>query len=157
MEILSSAFHDGEAIPEQYSYDGRNTSPPLELRDVPENAESLALVVEDPDAPNGTFCHWVLYNVPPRTTRIAAGVAPDETLGDGSRQGVNDFGAVGYGGPRPPSGTHRYYFRLYALDTMPDLDNPVKRQDLQGATEGHVLAEAQLMGTYSKTQARGAD
>src|SRR5438046_3140348 len=115
MEIRSSAFGDGETIPDLYSYNDQNSSPPLELRSVPENAEDLALVVEDPDAPSGTFCHWVLYNIPPRTAQIAAGIPREAVLGDGAKQGVNDFGEIGYGGPRPPSGTHRYIFRLYAL------------------------------------------
>jgi len=157
MEIRSSAFDDGAPMPDQFAKDGGNTSPPLEFRDVPAGAHALALVIEDPDAPSGLFCHWVLYDVPPQTPGLEPGVPPKEVLHDGSVQGTNDYGEIGYGGPRPPSGTHRYLFRLFALNKTLDLQGSVNRQDLLNAIEGHVVDECQLMGTYAAKQAKGAD
>jgi Raf kinase inhibitor-like YbhB/YbcL family protein len=150
MEIRSTAFENGAAIPDRHAKEKGNTSPALEFGDVPAHAHSLALLVEDPDAPSGLFCHWVIYDMPPEIGGLEEGVPPSEVLHDGSVQGQNDFGDIGYGGPRPPSGTHRYFFRLFALDKTLDLQGTVKRQDLRDAMEGHVLAECELMGTYAK-------
>jgi Raf kinase inhibitor-like YbhB/YbcL family protein len=150
MEIRSSAFDDGAPIPDEHAKEKGNSSPPLEFRDVPAHTHALALVVEDPDAPSGLFCHWILYDLPPHTTSLEAGIPAKEILPDGSVQGTNDFGDIGYGGPRPPSGTHRYYFRLYALDKQLDLQGTVKHDDMQQAMHGHILEECQLMGTYAK-------
>jgi len=150
MEIDSSAFRDGQAIPEKFTCDGADRSPPLSWSGVPEGTGSLALIVDDPDAPGGTFVHWVLFNLPAASTDLPAGVEGQKVRADGSRQGRNGFGNIGYGGPCPPGGTHRYYFKLYALDTLLELGAGAGKQDLLEAMEGHVLAEGQLMGTYRR-------
>jgi Raf kinase inhibitor-like YbhB/YbcL family protein len=118
---------------------------------VPEGTKSLAMISDDPDAPMGTWVHWVLFNVPPDTTGLPEKVPTDEVLPGGARHGITDFGRHGYGGPCPPSGTHRYYFKLYALDTVLDLSGKITKDDLLGAMEGHILAEGQLMGKYKRS------
>ncbi len=148
MNIASKAFATGTEIPSKYTCQGVNVSPPLEIGEVPGEAKSLALVVDDPDAPRGTWVHWVLYNLPPSTRSVAEGVATAALAG--ARDGRNDWKVTGYRGPCPPSGSHRYFFRLYALDTfLPDLHEPTKAA-LEKAMEGHVLAEASWMGVYRK-------
>lgn len=148
--LTSSAFAEGAAIPSKYTCDGRDVSPPLAWSGVPAGAQSLALVVDDPDAPDPaapkmTWVHWVLYDIPPATTAIAEGAEPP-----GAKDGMNDWKRTGYGGPCPPVGRHRYFFKLYALDrALPDLHRPTKAQ-LEAAMKGHVLAEARLIGTYQK-------
>jgi Raf kinase inhibitor-like YbhB/YbcL family protein len=145
MKISSSAVQaSGQLLP-QYTCDGENQNPPLTFSEVPVEAKSLVLILEDPDAPGGTFTHWLLYDMSPATLQIPDG-APPMT----GNAGTNDFGGVGYGGPCPPSGTHRYYFRLYALDITLGLPQGASRQQLQTAMEGHVMAAAELMGTYAK-------
>jgi len=150
LTITSAAFNEGDMIPSQYTCDGADVSPPLAWTGVPQGTKSLALIADDPDAPMGTWVHWVLYNLPPDTAGLPENVPPDETLPNGARQGVNDFKKFGYGGPCPPGGTHRYFFKLYALDTMLALSGRVTKQDLLQAMEGHILAEAQLMGKYQR-------
>lgn len=144
MTISSTAFQSHEPIPAEYGYDGKNVNPPLAFSDVPQQAQSLALIVEDPDAPSGIFTHWILYNIAPATLQVQPGGTPI-----GAQQATNDFGQQAYGGPRPPSGTHRYVFKLFALDTQLDLPSATKRADFQAAIEGHIIDQAELTGTFS--------
>ena len=150
LEITSSVFSEGEMIPTRYTCDGPDVSPDLAWSGIPETAQSLALICDDPDAPMGTWVHWVLFNIPVGANGLPAKIAPDATLEDGAQQGTNDFGRLGYGGPCPPGGTHRYFFKLYALDTRLDLASGITKAQLVDAMEGHVLAEAQLMGKYKR-------
>ncbi|MDA8107734.1 MAG: YbhB/YbcL family Raf kinase inhibitor-like protein [Betaproteobacteria bacterium] len=149
-KLTSSAFAEGGAIPSKYTCDGSDVSPPLAWSGVPAGAKSLALIVDDPDAPDPaapkmTWVHWVVYEIPPSQSAIAEGAQPP-----GAKGGLNDWKRTGYGGPCPPIGRHRYFFKLYALDTMlPDLGRATKAQ-LEKAMQGHVLAEARLIGTYQK-------
>ncbi|MBN2007362.1 MAG: YbhB/YbcL family Raf kinase inhibitor-like protein [Anaerolineae bacterium] len=146
--LSSPAFVHENAIPPQYTCDGNNLSPALEWSEPPAGTQSLALIVDDPDAPAGTWVHWVVYNIPPdaRGFAEAYSAGPD----DGSRNGKNSSRNLGYDGPCPPSGTHRYFFKLYALDTLLDLDSGATAAQLLKAVEGHVLAQAELMGTYAR-------
>lgn len=148
--VTSPAFEDGGMIPKQYTCDGEDISPPLNISGVPTEARSLAMVADDPDAPAGTWVHWVLYNLPPGTTELPENMPVDEKIQNGAKHGVTDFGGFGYGGPCPPSGTHRYYFKMYALDTMLDLSGRVTKAEVIKAMQGHVLAEGQLMGRYQR-------
>jgi Raf kinase inhibitor-like YbhB/YbcL family protein len=150
ISVSSSAFEEGGMIPSKYTCDGKDISPPLKWEGVPEGTKSIALISDDPDAPMGTWVHWVMWNVPPDAQGLPENVPPDSPLPDGSRQGITDFGRPGYGGPCPPSGTHRYYFKVYALDTVLELPTSARKGDLLKAVEGHVLAEGQLMGRYSR-------
>ena len=150
MKLESSAFEEGQAIPKQYTCDGVNVSPPLEWRGVPKNAKTLAIICDDPDAPAGTWVHWVLYNLPAGDMGLIENAPRTEKLTGGGLQGKNDFGKSGYGGPCPPSGTHRYFFKLYALDAELDLKPGAMKSDLLKAMEGHVVAQGQLMGTYRR-------
>ena len=150
MELMSPAFPDSTAIPRKYSCDGDDVSPPLEWEGVPAGTESFVLIVDDPDAPGKTFVHWVIYELPGNARSLQENYPRQEVDSDGSRQGTNDFGKIGYGGPCPPGGEHRYYFKLYALDTTLDSDPGLSKQDLLRRMEGHVVAEAQLMGSYSR-------
>lgn len=157
--LASSTFADGTPIPTQHTCDGIDQPPALAWTGVPASAQSLALIVDDPDAPDPkapkmVYVHWVLYNIPPGAHGLEEGVKP-ETLPSGTRQGKNDWKRTGYGGPCPPIGCHRYYFKLYALDTvLPDLREPTK-DALLAAMEGHVIAETQLMGTYERGSTSG--
>jgi Raf kinase inhibitor-like YbhB/YbcL family protein len=148
MTIMSPAFLYGGMIPAIYTADGADRSPPLYVSSIPETARSLALICDDPDAPGGTWVHWVLFNIPPNTKELKEGLPTDARLPDGSLQGVNDFGSLGYGGPAPPSGTHRYVFSLYALDCILDLQPGCRKYDLVAAMQGHTLAETQCIGQY---------
>lgn len=150
IKVTSTAFTEGGMIPKEYTCDGADISPPLSWSGVPEEARSLALISDDPDAPAGTWVHWVLFNIPVDPNELPAHVPLDQTLADGAQNGVSDFGRFGYGGPCPPGGTHRYFFKLYALDTMLDLSGRVTKKDLLSAMEGHILAEGQLMGKYRR-------
>ena len=151
MRISSSGFEPGAPIPTPFSCDGGNQSPGLQWSEIPVNTRSFALIVDDPDAPRGTWVHWVLFNLPADAVELAPGVPPNPELPSGARQGVNDSGDVGYGGPCPPrGGPHRYYFRLYALDSTLNLPPGINRPDLDQAMTGHILAEATLMGTYQR-------
>ena len=148
--LSSSVFDEGEMIPSKYTCDGDDVSPPLQWSGVPDDAESLALICDDPDAPGKTWVHWVLFNLPPDTTSLEEEFPTDERLENGILQGITDFGRHGYGGPCPPGGTHRYYFKLYALDTTLDLGPDAKKSDVVGAMDGHILAEGQMMGKYQR-------
>ena len=150
IKVTSPAFAEGEMIPAEYTADGRNISPPLEWSDAPEGTKSIALINDDPDAPMGTWVHWVVYNLPADVTSLEENVLPEETLSNGAMQGTTDFGRIGYGGPAPPSGTHRYFFKVYALDTMLDLAAGATKGRVESAMAGHVLAEGQLMGKYKR-------
>lgn len=150
ISLTSSAFRQGELIPEEYTCDGRNISPPLQWSHVPEGAKSLAMIVDDPDAPRGLFTHWIIYNIPPDELEFTENVEKDKTLPNGARQGVNDAGKIGYTGPCPPSGTHRYFFRIYALDSTLDLEPGVNRKQFDDALRGKTIAQGELMGTYKK-------
>jgi hypothetical protein len=151
-ELTSTAFEQGEPIPEKYSCDGEDISPPLAWGDPPAGTQSLALVMDDPDAPGGTWDHWILFNISPNLRELqenlpitGKNVDPDAIF-----VGNNSWGRAGYGGPCPPSGTHRYFFKLYALDTTINLLPGATKQQLLNAMDGHILAEAELMGTFSR-------
>ncbi len=150
-ELKSTAFENGGFIPKKYTCDGPDVSPPLSWTDPPEETRSLALICDDPDAPMGTWVHWVLFGVPPEIRELPEGVPTEKTLPWGGKQGRNDFGRIGYGGPCPPRGpAHRYFFRLYALDIEPDLSPGATKRELLRAIEGHILAETELMGRYGR-------
>jgi Raf kinase inhibitor-like YbhB/YbcL family protein len=150
LRITSSAFEEGALIPPKYTCDGENVSPPLKWETVPEGTKSIALISDDPDAPMGTWVHWVLFNVPGETKELAENVPPDKTLTNGASQGTNDFRKIGYGGPCPPGGTHRYFFRIYALDAQIDLPAGATKPELLKAIQGHILGQGQLMGKYKR-------
>ncbi len=150
IEVTSTAFEEGGAIPVRYTCDGLDVSPPLSWSSPPEGTRSVALIADDPDAPRGTFVHWVIYNLPPDTHELPEDVPEQETLPSGAAQGVNGAGGVGYMGPCPPGGTHRYLFKVYALDTSLDLGAGATKEDLADLMEGHILAEGRLMGTYRR-------
>ena len=150
IKIKSEAFEEGGMIPKKYTCDGEDASPPLSWTGVPEGTEALALICDDPDAPVGTWVHWVIFNIPPDTTGLSENIPPERVLESGARQGRNDFGNIGYGGPCPPRGTHRYYFKLYALDKKVDLEPGATKDELLKAMEGHILAEGRLMGRYKR-------
>jgi len=144
-KITSSAFdHEGN-IPSRYTCDGMDINPPLRIENTPPSAKSLALIVDDPDAPAKTWVHWVAWNIDPKIVEIKENSVPK-----GAVQGINDFRKHNYGGPCPPSGTHRYYFKLYALDTVLDLGNHAEKPDLEKAMKGHIIAQTELMGKYKR-------
>ncbi|MCS7132625.1 MAG: YbhB/YbcL family Raf kinase inhibitor-like protein [Aigarchaeota archaeon] len=149
--LTSSAFRDEEEIPDKYTCEGADISPPLRWEGYPKETISFVLIVEDPDAPSGTFMHWVIYNIPADVNELDEGVPKVERLPFGALQGVNDFNEVGYSGPCPPPGKpHRYVFKMYALDTMLDLEPGASEDDVFKAMSGHILAEATLTGIYSR-------
>ena len=156
LEITSPAFSHNEAIPSKYTCDDKDISPALEWSGLPEGTKSVALIVDDPDAPDPaapkmTWVHWVLYNIPPSATGLAEAVEA-QNLPQGTKEGLNDWRRTGYGGPCPPIGRHRYFHKLYALDVvLPDLGNPTKK-DLERAMEGHIIARAELVGTYQRSR-----
>ena len=152
MRLASPAFAEGQPIPAVYTCEGRDVSPPLEWTGTPPATNSFALISDDPDAPGKTWVHWVVYNLPPGTSRLEEGMPTGLELPDGARQGRTDFGRTGYGGPCPPSGTHRYFFKLYALDALLTLPPQATKAQVEAAMRGHVLAEAALMGTYRRAQ-----
>lgn len=155
LEITSTAISPESSIPEVYSKEGGNVSPPIAWTGVPPETRSLVLIVDDPDAPKGLFTHWIVYGLTPKTTSLAEHQPVGGDLPNGARQGLNGVGETGYTGPNPPSGTHRYFFHLYALDTDTDVPSGLSRQEIDGAVEGHILEEATLMGRYTfreKTQ-----
>ena len=151
MKITSAAFRDDGEIPRKYTCDGEDISPPIEWNDVPTEAKTVALICDDPDAPRKDFTHWVLFDRPAAARTLQEHVAPRQELPDGGRQGKNDFGKVGYGGPCPPSGSHRYRFRLYALDAELGLPPSATRKDVETAMTGHVLETAELTGVYARS------
>jgi Raf kinase inhibitor-like YbhB/YbcL family protein len=150
IQLTSSAFTQGNPIPAVYTCNGKNISPPLEWADSPSGTQGLALIVDDPDAPGGTWTHWVIYNLPASKISLDEGIHPLERLPDGSLNGKNSWGKLGYGGPCPPSGTHRYFFKLYALDHPLSLSPGASAAQLVKAMQGHILATAELMGTYRR-------
>lgn len=151
LELTSAAFQEGATIPKQHTGDGADSSPSLEWTDPPQGTKSLALICDDPDAPRGTWVHWVIFNLPADIRELSEAVSTAKTLANGARQGKNDFGNVGYGGPAPPRGKpHRYYFKLYALDTTLDLAAGATKDQLLAAMKGHVLDEGQLIGRYGR-------
>ena len=150
-QITSAAFAEGAAIPRRFTGQGDDISPPLAWDHAPAGTRSFALVCDDPDAPAGTWIHWVVYDIPADTTSLPEAVAAERKLASGAVQGTNSWGRLGYGGPMPPSGTHRYFFKIYALDTELDLEPGQTRKTLLEAMKGHVLAEAQLMGRYTRS------
>lgn len=155
MRLSSRAFSEGGAIPSQYSCEGSDISPHLQWEGVPDNTRSLVLIVDDPDAPDPkapkmTWVHWVLYNLPPETRELPEAIVPAD-LPAGTGEGVNDWKRTGYGGPCPPIGRHRYFHKLYALDTLLDGLNRPTKVEVERAMKGHVIAQAVLMGTYIKS------
>ena len=151
LELTSPAFAEGQAIPVKHTCDGSDVSPALEWAGAPPGTRSYALIADDPDAPMGTWVHWVLYGLPGTTTSLPENVVASEMLSGGARQGLTDFRRVGYGGPCPPPGKpHRYFFKLYALDTELALKPRATKAELVSAMTGHVLAEGTLMGTYGR-------
>jgi Raf kinase inhibitor-like YbhB/YbcL family protein len=144
LKLTSPAFRNNETIPAKYTCDGNNVNPQLEIAGIPEDAKSLALIMDDPDAPSGTWVHWLVWNISP-ISRIS-----EEDVPTGAVEGITSFGKSGYGGPCPPSGTHRYFFKLYALDAKLDLNQNAKKPDLENAIKGHILAKTELIGLYSR-------
>jgi Raf kinase inhibitor-like YbhB/YbcL family protein len=150
LKLTSTAFEEGGMIPAEYTCDGPNISPPLAWSGVPDGAKTLALIADDPDAPRGTWVHWVVYQIPPTEKGLPENVPARDTLDNGARQGTNDFKKTAYGGPCPPSGTHRYFFKLYALDADLNLPPGATKDQLLKAMDTHTLAEGQLMGRYKR-------
>ncbi|MFB0564554.1 MAG: YbhB/YbcL family Raf kinase inhibitor-like protein [Candidatus Aminicenantaceae bacterium] len=150
IKITSTAFEEGGIIPEKYTCDGEDISPHLTWSSVPEGAKTLALINDDPDAPVGAWVHWVLFNIPAFLTEIHENIPPERELENGAKQGMNGFRRIGYGGPCPPSGTHRYFFKIYALDTELNLEAGATKSQLLEAMEGHILGEGKLMGKYGR-------
>ena len=151
MQLSSSVFKEGESIPGKYTCDGQNVSPPLEWTGVPDGTRSFALIADDPDAPAGTWVHWVLYDAPPTTKEFPEDLPKSQYVPGSATQGLNDFKHLGYGGPCPPPGkAHRYFFKLYALDTQLGLKPGATKREVEHAMEKHILAEDQLMGLYKR-------
>jgi len=143
LKVKSSAFEHNGLIPRKYTCDGNDVNPPLTIEDIPEGTESLALTIDDPDAPMGTWDHWVVWNIPPHTQEIREKSVPGV-------EGMNDFRRNSYGGPCPPGGTHRYFFKVYALDTKLNLGAASRKKDLERAMQGHILAKGEFIGRYSR-------
>lgn len=150
LKLTSSAFKEETMIPAKYTCDGKDISPPLAWQGVPDEAQALAVIADDPDAPGKTWVHWVVYNIPTNVNELPENYPPSEKADNGIMQGKNDFKKIGYGGPCPPSGTHRYYFKLYALSKTLDLKPGATKQELLDAMEGKVVAETSFMGKYSR-------
>ena len=149
--MTSSAFNNGGDIPRKHTCEGQDVSPALSWSDPPQGTQSYALIADDPDAPAGTWVHWVVHDLPPATHQLPEGVAKTEEIAGGGRQGVNDFRRTGYGGPCPPPGSpHRYFFKLYALNSMLNLKPKAGKRDVEQAMQGHILAQAELMGKYKR-------
>jgi len=156
LRLLSPEFADGETIPIRYTCEGEDISPPLNWEGVPEGTQSLVLIVDDPDAPDPdapmmTWVHWILYNIPPDEDGLPGSVGSD-SLPTGTEEGVNDWSRTGYGGPCPPVGRHRYFHKLYALDTVLTGMNKPNKSQVEAAMKGHIIAEAELVGTYEKSR-----
>lgn len=151
LKVTSTAFESGSTIPKKFTCDGPDVSPALNWNDPPAGTQSLALIADDPDAPVGTWVHWVLYDLPADARSLPESVPKQEQLANGARQGRNDFGKIGYGGPCPPPGKpHRYFFKLYALDTKLDLKAGATKAGAEKAMQGHILAQGELMGRYGR-------
>lgn len=151
IELKSSAFKDGGMIPSQFTCDGDDISPRLSWDRIPDRAQSIALIMDDPDAPRGTWVHWVIYNIPPDSLSLHEDIPADEELSGGAFHGINSWGNTGYGGPCPPNGIHRYFFKIYALDEKVLTSPGATKQQLEDAMKGHILDEGQLMGMYERT------
>ena len=145
MKISSAAFENNSFIPSKYTCEGQGINPPLEFREVPEGTKSLVLIVDDPDAPMKTWVHWTIWNIDAKTTQVLQNSCPK-----GAVEGITSFGRTGYGGPCPTSGTHRYFFKLFALDKMLDLSPNSYARDIEGTIEGHIIRKAELIGLYKK-------
>jgi Raf kinase inhibitor-like YbhB/YbcL family protein len=152
MTVTSPAFNPLQTIPKKHTCDGPDVSPPLSWTGVLKNAKSLVLICDDPDAPAGVWVHWVCYDIPSSVDSLAEGIQKTDTLSCGGKQGKNDFGRIGWGGPCPPGGTHRYFFKLYALDTMLNLAPGKTKKDVETAMKGHVLGQGELVGKYSRNR-----
>ncbi|MCM8761193.1 MAG: YbhB/YbcL family Raf kinase inhibitor-like protein [Candidatus Omnitrophica bacterium] len=150
IKVTSASFKDGQMMPERYAYDKENLSPPIEWSDLPSGTKSVALICDDPDAPSGTWVHWVIFNIPPADGGLPEGVPQTEILDNGAIQGINDFKKIGYDGPYPPYGVHRYVFAVYAIDTTLDLEAGSTKQDLLSAINGHILGSGKLTGRYKR-------
>jgi Raf kinase inhibitor-like YbhB/YbcL family protein len=143
LSVMSPTFENNQLIPAKYTCDGDDVNPPLAIEGIPEGTKTLALIVDDPDAPMGTWDHWIVWNIPATTSKIAENTVP-------GTEGLNDFRKRSYGGPCPPSGTHRYFFKVYALDVKLDLSQTARKRDVEKAMQGHVLAEGELVGLYRR-------
>lgn len=154
--LYSNDFLPGDLIPPRFSCEGQDISPAINWGDPPPGTMSFALICDDPDAPGGTFVHWVFYRIPNKVRGLPQNVEKDPELSDGSRQGKNDFGRIGYGGPCPPPGhgPHRYFFKIYALDEVPNLPAGASKDELLAAMEGHILAQAEVMGRFERVSER---
>lgn len=150
LKVTSPAFEHNGMIPPKYTADGEDVSPPLAWSGVPEGTQSLALICDDPDAPMGTWVHWLMWNIPPEMTGMDENNPPDAQLLNGALQWTTDIGQTGYGGPAPPSGTHRYFFKVYALDTMLNLPAGATKLELEKVMTGHILAKSELVGKYAR-------
>ena len=154
-QITATAFRDGSSIPKRFTCDGPDVSPALSWGDPPAGTRSLAIIADDPDAPAGTWVHWVLYDLPADTRKLPEGVAKDRELPNGALQGRNDFGKIGYNGPCPPRGSeHRYFFKLYALDSKTGLKAGATKSELERTMKGHILSQAQLVGKFQQLSAK---
>jgi Raf kinase inhibitor-like YbhB/YbcL family protein len=151
LSISSPAFNEGDKIPPEYTCDGQDISPQIDWGVIPKEARSLVLIVDDPDAPSGAFTHWVIFNIPPGRSQLLRGLPLTPELSDGSIQGSNDFGRIGYAGPCPPPGMpHRYHFNLYALDKQIDLNAGCSKYQVLDAIKGHILSQGKFSGTYQR-------
>ncbi len=151
ISISSEAFNDGGTIPDEYTCEGEDISPPLSWQGLPDGTKSIALIMDDPDASGRAFVHWVIYNISGSTQKLAKGIPKKEKLADGSLQGMTDFGKAGYGGPCPPPGKpHRYIFKIYAIDKILDLPSKASKEDAETAMKGHILAKGELIGKYAR-------
>lgn len=150
-ELKSSAFENNAAIPVKYTCDNVDISPPLKWEGAPQNTQSFVLICDDPDAPVGTWVHWVIYGIPKNTNNMPEGVPKKETLDNGAKQGLTDFKKIGYGGPCPPPGKpHRYFFKLYALDTQLNLPTGATKAQVEKVMQGHIIGQTQLIGLYKR-------
>jgi Raf kinase inhibitor-like YbhB/YbcL family protein len=151
ISVSADGFKDGGTILDMHTCKGKDISPSLSWNGIPAGTKCIALIMDDPDAPGGTFVHWVLYNLPAQIQKLPEGIPHDKTLPDGSMQGMTDFGRTGYGGPCPPPGKpHRYYFKIYALDSKINLPPGASKKQLEDEIVGHILAKGELMGTYKR-------
>jgi Raf kinase inhibitor-like YbhB/YbcL family protein len=150
MALESPSFAQNQSIPSKYTCDGPDVSPPLLWKNLPEKTKSIVLLCDDPDAPAGVWVHWVCYDIPAVVTSLSEGIPKSDSLAVGGKQGITDFGSIGYGGPCPPSGTHRYFFKMYALDRVLGLPAGKTKKNIERAMNGHILAQGQLIGVYSR-------
>lgn len=151
LEVTSSAFEEGSSIPSDFTCDGEELSPPIQWVSAPVGTKGFAVVVSDPDAPSGNWVHWMIYDLSPELDQLPSGIPAEAVIPGGGFQGKNDFGKMGYGGPCPPQGAHRYFFKVYALDKILHLEPGVSKEQLEQAMRGHILAEGSLMGRYERS------